>query len=400
MRTVFGRITLFVLAWAALSAGMSYGDPLTPEKAREVLAIAGERLLDTVEAVGDSTRFPRSTAPDGSWATTDKYGWTSGFFPGCLWLMYEHTGDKRFLSAARSWTGGLRDVSLYTGSHDVGFMIGSSFGNGWRITGDEEYRSVLVTAAVTLSNRWKRTTEFIRSWDFNADVWRYPVIIDNMMNLELIFSAYRNGGFSELYVIAESHALKSASCHVRPNGGTIHVVDVDPDTGTVIGTYTHQGYSRDSTWARGQAWAIHGFTMAYRETQNQYLLNTAQRVANYFIKRLPGDSVPYWDFDDPAIPDTPRDSSAAAIAASGLIELGTLVENDVDRMRYHSVAAAILGELASDNYLNTGGSGPGILLHGTGNRPADSEVDVSIIYGDYYFIEALLRFTDLDSTGN
>jgi len=373
---------------------------ITHEKARDVLAVAGKRLLDTVKTVNDSTRYPRSTAPDGTWTTTDKYGWTSGFFPGCLWLMYEHTGDRRFLSAARSWTAGLREVSQYTGSHDVGFMIDSSYGNGWRITGDEDYRHVMIVAAVTLSGRWKRTTELIRSWDFNADVWQYPVIIDNIMNLELLFRAYRLGGFTELYIIAESHALKSAAYHVRADGSTIHVVDIDPDTGAAIGTYTHQGYSRDSIWSRGQAWAIHGFTMAYRETRNVYLLETARRVADYYIDRLPDDCITYWDFDDPAIPDAPRDSSAGAIAASGLLELGTLIDSKEDRERYHAAAKTILTELASDRYLNTGNSGTGILLHGTGNRPADSEVDASLIYGDYYFIEALLRFLALDINEN
>jgi hypothetical protein len=243
--------------------------------------------------------------------------------------MYEGTGDTHWREWAEAWTAGLADEKNDTSTHDVGFKIFSSFGHGYRLTGNAAYREVILQAARTLATRFNPTVGCIRSWDRN----RFPVIIDNMMNLELLFWASKNGGDSAWYDMAVSHALQTMKNHVREDGSTYHLVDYDPDTGAIINKFTVQGYDKESTWARGQAWGMYGFTMAYRETGDVRFLNTAQLIADYFIDNLPEDRVPYWDFEAPNIPHEEKDSSAAAIAASGLLELSTLVMDEDTQAR-------------------------------------------------------------------
>ncbi|MBI5474881.1 MAG: glycoside hydrolase family 88 protein [Ignavibacteriae bacterium] len=304
--------------------------------------------------------------------------------------MYEFTGDESFHAHARKWTGELKDQQLNTKTHDVGFIMFCSFGNEYRLHPNEETKNILLQSACSLASRFNARTGCIRSWD--NPKWQFPVIIDNMMNLELLFWAAKNGGGKELYDIAVSHAEKTSQNHFRPDGSTYHVVSYDTTTGAVLAKETHQGFAHESVWSRGQAWAIYGYTMAYRETREKRFLQTAERAANWFLDHLPDDAVPFWDFQAPEIPREPRDASAAAIAASALFELCTLTEDARLQARYATEARRILTSLCKAPYLAANSASSGILNHTTGNWPAKSEIDVSLIYGDYYFLEAMMRY--------
>jgi unsaturated chondroitin disaccharide hydrolase len=314
--------------------------------------------------------------------------WTSGFFPGELWFLYEYTGNKEWLLPAKKFTASLESQKFYGGTHDLGFMIYCSFGNGYRLTGDTNYRNVIIQAAKTLSTRFNPRAGVIKSWDFASDSkWKYPVIIDNMMNLELLFEATKLTGDSSFYKIAISHANTTIKNHFRPNYSSYHVIDYDPLTGAVRQKITAQGFSDSSSWARGQAWGLYGFTMCYRETKNTIYLEQAGKIADYILSCLPADKIPYWDYDAPGIPNEPMDASAAAIAASALYELSTFTGKAV----YRKTANKILEKLCA-GYLSPIKQNNGfILMHSTGHKPAKSEIDVSLIYADYYFLEALMR---------
>jgi unsaturated chondroitin disaccharide hydrolase len=352
------------------------------------LQFAEQQLTASVAEVVDPWRFPRSTLSDGSWKTETSSSWTSGFFPGCLWFQYERTSLATWRTLATRWTAEMESQKNNTSSHDVGFKIMCSFGNAYRLTLDPAYRDVVLQGAASLATRYNPAVGCTRSWNNH----HFPVIIDNMMNLEILFWAARHGGNAAWYDMAVSHALKTRQNHVRADGSTYHLVDYDPNTGAILGKETVQGYATESTWARGQAWALYGFTMTYRETGDARFLDTAQRVADYFIDHLPADHVPYWDFNAPNIPNEKKDTSAAAIAASGLLELSTWVADPAARTRYRDAGSQILSALCSTAYLAQGSTSSGILLHGVGHKPDNTEVDVSLIYGDYYFIEALMRY--------
>ncbi|MEO7909866.1 MAG: carboxypeptidase regulatory-like domain-containing protein, partial [Roseiflexaceae bacterium] len=357
------------------------------------LVFAAQQLTETAGSLSP-TSYPFATNPSGTWESTRASNWTSGFFPGSLWLLYQHTGEGVWLARAQQWQRALESQKTRTDTHDLGFMIFNSFGNGYRITNNDSYRQVVLTAASSLSKRYNPVVGCIKSWDGGAT--DFKVIIDNMMNLELLFWAAKHGGDPAWYNMAVSHALKTREQHVRSDGSTYHVVNYDPNSGTVQSKETAQGYSAASTWSRGQAWAIYGFTMTYRETGDTRFLDTARATADYFITHLPVDAVPYWDFQAPNIPNEPRDSSAAAIAASGLLELSRLEPNATRGQYYRDTAKTILLSLSSRTYLAEGTSNHAILLHGTGNKPKGSS-DTGLIWGDYYFLEALLRYTDTDT---
>lgn len=383
-----------VLTLAALLLGFSVSARAqAPDFERAVdhaLKFGASQLRKSVETVRDPLLLPISAKPDSAWKNGGMYDWRSGFFPGALWYAWESERSDDLKTAAVRWTEGLEPVKDYTGNHDVGFMIYCSYGNGYRLTKDEAYRAVILQTAKSLTTRYNPKVGLIQSWNAGGR-WKYPVIVDNMMNLELLFWASKNGGSRDWYDIAVSHARNTAKNHIRPDGSTYHVVDYDPGTGAVRARNTHQGYADDSCWSRGQAWGIYGFTMTYRETGMPEFLQTARRLADYFIARLPEDKVPYWDFQAPGGPDKPRDSSAGAVAASGLLELSTLVGEKAAAAKYRKAALDILASLCSPKYLAEGTASPAILLHATGSKPHNSEVDVSLIYGDYYFLEALLR---------
>jgi unsaturated chondroitin disaccharide hydrolase len=316
--------------------------------------------------------------------------WTSGFFPGILWYLWEYTGNKQWETQARAFTTNIEKEKTNAGTHDMGFKIYCSVGNGFRLTKDEHYKDVIIQSAKTLCTRFNPVIGCIRSWDSNRDKWGFPVIIDNMLNLELLFAATQLTGDSSFYKIAVSHANTTMKNHFRSDYSSYHVVDYDTATGKVVKKNTHQGYADESAWARGQAWGLYGYTMCYRFTKDKAYLQQAEHIAAFILQHpnLPTDMVPYWDFNAPGIPNEPRDASAAAVIASGLYELSKYSK---EGKKYKATANKILQNLTS-LYRSPVGENKGfILLHSTGHKPANSEIDVPINYADYYYIEALLR---------
>ncbi|MGZ3756760.1 MAG: glycoside hydrolase family 88 protein [Mucilaginibacter sp.] len=342
------------------------------------------KIVDTTHGL----IFPRAFE-NGKLKLVNSQDWTSGFFPGVLWYLYDFTGDKKWLQQARFFTAKIAGEQYDKTTHDLGFMIYCSFGNGYRLTNDESYKRVIVQAAKSLSTRFNAKAGVIRSWDTNKDKWKYPVIIDNMMNLELLFEATKLTGDSTFYKIAVSHANHTMINHFRPDYSSYHVVDYDPESGIVIQKNTNQGYSDGSAWARGQAWGLYGFTMCYRETGDKRYLAHAQNIARFIFNNptLPKDLIPYWDYNDPAIPNAPRDASAAAVMASALYELAGYSTGN----NYRDRADTIMDNLNKYYKAPLNTNGDFILLHSTGNIPAKSEIDVPINYADYYYLEALLR---------
>lgn len=360
--------------------------------------------IDTIESLGSPFRNPASVKDDGTVYYCDVTDWRSGFFPGTVWYLFELTGDSSLLPYARKYTEAVSDAQHLKWHHDVGFMIGSSFGNGFRLTGDTAYADAVVEAARSLSTRFRPNAGIIQSWDVDpgsereARGWTCPVIIDNMMNLELMFDATRLSGDSTFYNLAVSHADRTLKEHFRPDGSCYHVIDYDSISGKVNHRHTAQGYSHESAWSRGQAWAIYGYTVAYRNTGKDEYLQRA--IATFeFMKNHPNmaaDKIPYWDMDAPNIPDAPRDASAAAVIASALYELSTYLSSDQAR-EYREYADTIMHSLASDQYTaKTGENGRFILMHSVTSLPADLEIDVPLNYADYYYLEALARRRDLD----
>jgi unsaturated chondroitin disaccharide hydrolase len=395
------RLAPLALAVALALAGAqpAAAAPLDAAVAHD-LKFAASQLNRTLAEV-PSGSYPHMTNADGTWGTHNAGWWTSGFFPGSLWLMYRATGDPSWRAAAAARQSGIESQKTRTDTHDLGFMLFDSFGNGWKLTGDDSYRQTLLTAAGSLDTRYSSVVHATRSWDNTSSdsATDFKVIVDNMMNLELLDWASKHGGSSAYASHALEHALTTAREHVRADGSTYHLVVFDQNTGAVRRKGTVQGSSDSSTWSRGQAWAVYGFTLAYRETGDSRMLDTARKVADYYVSHLPADSVPYWDFQAPGIPNEPRDSSAAAIAASGLIELAQS-DPDISRSRrYLAVAESTLASLSSPAYLAEGTGSRSILLHGTSNKPA-GEYDRGLIYGDYFFLEALLRYRALATASN
>ncbi len=371
--------------------------------ARENIDFAEKQLEILIANVGDTTYNPRTIEGSGMLHLIPSKDWTSGFYPGALWYMYEFTQDSTWMEEAIKYTFNVEQEQYNNKTHDMGFKINCSFGNGYRLTGNDEFREVLIQSAKVLSTRFNETVGCIRSWDHHQHLWQYPVIIDNMMNLELLFLATQFTGDSSFYNIAVSHADTTMKNHFRPDYGTYHVLDYDTITGEVLSKVTHQGYAAESTWSRGQAWALYGYTMCYRETGKERYLDLAVKIADFILnhKNMPADYVPYWDFDAPQIPDEPRDVSAAAIMSSAFFDLSKLVHKadfeipkDSLSAEYKTVAETILTNL-SHNYRNKVGEHAGFLLdHSVGSKPHASEVDVPIIYADYYFLEANKKYME------
>lgn len=333
---------------------------------------------------------PRSLSPEGKLIMVPAKDWTSGFFPGVLWFIYELTGKAQWKEQAMAFTSKIENEKRNAGTHDMGFKVYCSFGNGYRLTTNPEYREVVIQSAKTLSKRFNPKTGCIRSWDHSTDKWACPVIIDNMMNLELLFAATRLTNDSSYYKIAVSHANTTMKNHFRPDFSSYHVVDYDSLTGKILKKNTHQGFSHESAWSRGQAWGLYGYTMCYRETKDKKYLLQAEKIAGFILNHpnLPKDLIPYWDFNAPGIPNEPRDASAAAATASALYEL-SLYSND--GKNYRNIADKITQNLTT-NYRSAIGDHKGfILIHSTGSKPSNSEVDVPLNYADYYYLEALLR---------
>ena len=355
---------------------------------------AAAQVRRSASALDPANGYPRSTNAAGNWEQRAASQWTSGFFAGTLWYLYQRDRVPEWRALAERWTAGLERNKTTTTTHDLGFMLFDSFGHGFLLTGNAHYRDVVVEASRSLATRFSSQVGAIKSWDTQGGddartSWVYPVIVDNLMNLEMLFWAGAHGGDAAWGRLAERHALTSARAHVRADGSTAHIALFDPATGALQRTATWQGYADSSVWARGQAWAIHGLTAAYGRTKRPALLDAAQRAADWYIAHLPADAVPYWDFRHPAIPNTDRDASAAAIAASGLYDLARRSRAPA-AARYRAAADRTIISLAS-NYLAPQSPSGAILAHSTGGRPQGSEIDVGLVYADYFFVEALLR---------
>lgn len=390
----------------------------TPEWVGTALESSTQQLLSTADELRDSGRFPRSIwsgwdieflaeqiGPSvyakvdslrpqpsadklGKLRTCDVYDWTSGFFPGSLWLAYELTGNERLLADAVDYTNKMLPVTFYTGTHDLGFMVGCSYGNALRISPNDSLKTVIIRTADNLASRFNPEIGAIRSWDFGP--WNFPVIIDNMMNLELLFQASKLTGDNKYKDIAIRHADKTMACHFRPDMTSYHVVSYNPD-GSIETRQTFQGRSDESAWARGQAWGVYGYTVCYRETGDKKYLEFAQKIADMIISRVKTeDHIPLWDYDAPNLPTTPRDASAAAVTSSALFELCGYLP---DSQKYFDYAESILRSLSSPEYLAEPGTNCGFILkHSTGSLAHGSEIDVPLNYADYYYLESIKRY--------
>jgi prophage maintenance system killer protein len=342
--------------------------------------------------------FPRSIDDSGEIRFVESKDWTSGFYPGILWLMYEITGDNIWKIEATKFTSLLEPEKFNDSNHDIGFKMMSSFGNGYRLTGKKEYREILIQSARTLITRFNENVGCIRSWDHHADKWEYPVIIDNMMNLELLFFAWRETGEPVFYNIAVEHAKTTMKNHFRNDFSSWHVVSYDPQTGNVTAKNTHQGFSDESCWSRGQAWALYGYTMVYRETKNPEFLVQAEKIADYILIQ-PGmkeGKIPYWDFNAPNIPNEPYDASAGAIISSAFFELSNYSKNSEI---YTMTAEKLFETLSSSEFMAALHENKGFILkHSTGSNPSETEINVPLIYADYYYLEALKRKMKMDKS--
>ncbi len=326
----------------------------------------------------------------------DTNSWVLGFFPGSLWYIYEYTGDEQFRRQAEKFTSYVEPQKTNTTNHDVGFMVGCSFGNQYRLVGGEDVKDIMLEAAESLSKRYNPAVKCTQSWRTGLRGWSFPVIIDNMMNLELLVWASKESGDPKYLDMAVNHSYTTIRNHFRPDCSSYHVVSYNPVTGEVEARQTQQGHSDSSAWSRGQAWGLYGYTMMYRYTGNNDFLEQARKIAAFMIDhpRMPDDMIPYWDFDAPDIPDAARDVSAAAIMCSALIELSTFCPDK--KQKYTETAEKQLRILSSSKYTaKVGTNGCYLLMHGTGNYPKGKEVDAPLSYADYYYLEALLRYRNL-----
>ncbi|WP_314713570.1 glycoside hydrolase family 88 protein [Segatella salivae] len=321
--------------------------------------------------------------------------WCSGFFPGSLCYLYQLTNDKSWLLQSRRFTEALDSIQYLTWHHDVGFMIGSSYLNIYRLSPNKAYKKAIIQTAKSLCTRFRKKAGVIQSWNVDRGWqskrgWTCPVIIDNMMNLELLFEATRLSGDSTYWKVAVSHANKTLENQFRKDGSCYHVVDYDPNNGAVLHRQTAQGYADNSAWARGQAWAVYGYTVCYRYTHDPKYLDQAVKTLNFVMQNpnLPEDLIPYWDFDAPNIPNEPRDASSAACIASALYEMNNYLPDN----GYTSLADRIIRSLSSPEYrAPLGKNGCFLLMHSVGSIPHNNEIDVPLNYADYYFLEALTR---------
>ena len=392
MKKTLILITAFIMAMPLVYGGASADKSMrkTIESALEFSLGRYREFYDTMKSLPG--KLPQHIK-DGELVTCNSHWWTSGFFPGTLWYLYEYSGKPSDLAAAEEMTRRVESQQYTTDNHDVGFIINCSYGNGYRLTGNEIYRQVLVNAARSLSTRFSETVGCTRSWNGG----NFLVIIDNMMNLELFTVASALSGDNTFYRMARSHADKTMECHFRPDASSYHVVDYDPATGEVVKRRTEQGAADESSWSRGQAWGLYGYTMMYRQTGDRKYLDHAIRIGRYIMEHpaLPKDGIPYWDFDAPGIPDADRDASAGAIMASAYIELSTYVDGDLSE-QFLGLAEKQLKSLSSDRYLDRKGDCKGFLIkHCTGHHDIGSEIDTPLSYGDYYYVEALMRYRRL-----
>jgi hypothetical protein len=373
---------------------MSFHFSLSSQNAIDVkkeFAAAAVQYQAMLATHPDISKTPQSANADGSPRDMPTSWWCSGFFGGSLWYLYEFTKDPTWKEAANKWTMAIEKEQFNTTTHDLGFMLYCPFGNGYRLTGNEQYKSILLQGAKSLATRFDPKRKVIKSWEKFRE-YDYPVIVDNMMNLEFLFWAAKKSGDKTLYNICIEHANSTLKNHFRPDHSAYHVLCYGKN-GEVLAKTTAQGYADESAWARGQAWALYGYTVMYRETKMKKYLLQAQGIADFFIHHpnLPTDKIPYWDFNAPNIPNEERDASAGAIASSALFELSQYPGKN--NKEYRSVATQMLQSLCSDAYrAKPGENGNFLIKHCVGAKPLKSEVDVPLVYADYYFLEALMRY--------
>ncbi|MDX9880416.1 MAG: glycoside hydrolase family 88 protein [Prolixibacteraceae bacterium] len=379
------RKTILLFSVAALLVACN---PPKFEITSEFYSKLSDQLNYLVEQTPDSLKVPRTYSKETGYKLVGFRDWTCGFPAGSYWYMYELTGDENWKKQAIENTLKLDGVQYLTSTHDLGFMVFCSYGNAYRITGDTLYKNAILQASESLITRFNPTVGCIRSWDHGK--WQFPVIIDNMMNLEMLFWASKETGDPKYRDIAITHANTTLENHFRDDMSSYHVVSYDTITGQPIEKHTHQGLNHDSSWGRGQAWGLYGYTLTYRETGDAKYLEAAEKIAAHILANLPKDMVSYWDFNDPKIPDAYRDASAAAITASAFYELSKYTNN-----KYLKAAEKIVASLSSDKYLAAPQTNGGFLLkHSVGHLPGNSEIDVPLNYADYYYIEALKRKRD------
>jgi unsaturated chondroitin disaccharide hydrolase len=389
--------TQIVIGGTGGTSGLDVGVAST----RATIYTDSESQLNRTDGLYDPPSYPSYTTGTTGWSTGGANQWFVGFYPGLLWRMFDRTGSTVWRDKAIAWQNGFAGQNTFS-THDLGFMFFPTFAEGFRLTGDTTMRSTALTAASTLSARFNSTVGAMQSYDAanGGSQWGFNTIIDSVMNMELLFWAAANGGSSTLYTRALTHLQTVQTNHVRTDGGTWQVVEYNTSTGAVTAKVTNQGFADSSTWARGQAWAIHGFTMAYRythtanPTEAATFLATAKKCANYFLDNLPSDGVPRWDFNAPS-GDLQKDTSAAAIAAAGLIELA---QYDTSR-DWLTAGKTLLSAISAPAYRSTSSQGYSLLLHGVSNKPANVGVDVGLIYGDYYYVEGLDRVAALPAGG-
>ncbi len=390
MQTI--KYLFFAVAFLALAESCkSENEYKTEGESISMDSLLQVRYQKLLEYPADSMAFPRSyTDSTQTIRKAQSSDWTSGFFPGNLWHLSQLTGNDAYKQKAATWTSFMESQKYNDGTHDMGFKIFCSFGEGLKILNDSSYADVIVESAQTLTTRFNKKVGSLRSWDFNAAEWEFPVIVDNMMNLELLFEATKITGDSTYYDIAVKHANTTLKNHIREDNSFWHVVVYDTVNGTVKNKVTHQGINDDSSWSRGQAWGIYGYIMSYRYTKDTTYLNQAKATADFYLTQnnFRDDGIPYWDFHDPKIPDAERDVSAATIIASAFYEMAAYDEAP----KYVIYADKVMETLHSEEYILPGDvDAPFILDHSTGNWPNKDELDGPIVYADYYFLEALLR---------
>jgi unsaturated chondroitin disaccharide hydrolase len=376
---------IFALGLSNLAFGQAKFD------LNEAIQVASSHYKNSLQINTDSTRIPRSTKADGTLKLVKSSDWCSGFFAGSLWLLYDLNHDAFWKKEAIKWTAALEKEKNNKTTHDLGFMMYNSFGNGYKNSADSNYKQIIIQSARSIASRFNPKAGVMKSWDNIS--WQYPVIIDNMMNLELLFEASLLSGDKEYRDIAIRHADHDMQHHFRADFSSYHLLDYDTISGMPIKKQTYQGYSDASAWGRGQAWGLYGFVTMYRYTKNKKYLDQANRIAGFILNHpnWPKDHVPYWDFNHPNIPNTVKDASAGAIIASALLELSRYVSK-TEKKKYVGEAKEIVKSLSSPNYrAQLGKNNNFILMHSVGNLPAGSEIDTPISYADYYYLEALLR---------
>ncbi len=409
------KFVLMLTAMAFVFASCAPKQETMRELSDRVFAVAMEQY-QMMDAQLAPDQFPK-TFEDDSLITTGLKWWCSGFPAGTMWYIYEYTRDPQMLELAKKHTAKMSAILDYPTHHDIGFQINDSYGQAYRLTGDEAYLPLIKAAAERLAGRFSPVTGVTMSWEPSAK-WNYPVIIDNMMNLELLENASKLFDEPGFDAVARTHANTTMANHFRPDYTVYHLLDYDPENGDVVVRQTVQGYADETCWSRGEAWALYGYTMMYRETGDEAYLALAEHIADYLLTVLPEDGIPYWDFNAPGTPNAigsdavgapeydydeslpvKRDASAGAIIASALVDLSRLTKDADKSASYIAEAEKMLRTFAGEEYLAKSGElGGFVLKHSVGNlhgsKKGPTEVDVPLTYADYYFLEALVKFNE------